>query len=319
MHIFKLRPIGKDYLWGGDKLKLFYGKNIDITPLAETWEFSTHPDGESIVVTGDFKGMTLGEVYKTHPELFGEKASDLGDVPILVKFIDAAKNLSIQVHPDDEFAWEIERQSGKSEMWYVLEAEEGAKIVYGYEHDVSAPMIEQSAKDGSIEKHLHFEPAHKGDVFFIPAGTVHGIGAGIVVAEIQQNSNLTYRVYDYNRVDKNGNKRELHIDKAIKVMNMSAFTGRHDQSKLIFAYPDVLVEKICDCDKFKVYKYSLKGKYKIDVKNDEFDVLLCINGNGEIEYDGGLLPFEKGDCLFISSDYSEITVYGDTEILKINY
>lgn len=319
MHIFKLKPVGKDYLWGGEKLKTGYNKNINLTPLAETWEFSSHPDGESIVDTGEFKGLTLSQVFVAHPELFGKRTRKFGDIPILVKFIDAKKKLSIQVHPDDKFAIENENQNGKTEMWYVLEAEKGAEIVYGFEHDVTSQKIIESAKDGSIEKHLHFEPVKKGDIFYIPAGMVHGIGAGVVVVEIQQNSNVTYRVYDYNRIDKDGKKRNLHIDKAVKVLNMKAFNGNHNQSKLIFASPGSFCEQLCKSDKFTVFKYSLKGKLKIDVENDDFDVILCLSGNGEIDNNGELLSFKKGDCIFVSNDYKEIMIYGDTEILKINY
>lgn len=318
MHILKLKPIGKDYLWGGTKLKENYGKNFDMNPLAETWEFSTHPDGLTLVENGNFKGKTLLEVFKSNPELFGDKFKDKKDLPILVKFIDAKNKLSVQVHPNDDYALKFENQNGKSEMWYVLEAEENARLVYGFEHNVTPDILKKSLADGSVEKHLHFEPVKKGDVFFIPAGTVHGIGEGIVVAEIQENSNVTYRVFDYNRVDKNGKKRELHVDKALKVLNMNAFSGKTCQSKLIKYSQNIAYEHLCNCNYFDVHKYTIKGKLNLNVKYDEFSIILCVNGKGGIISGEDNLEINKGDCFFVSTGFEEVMIYGDIEILKIN-
>ena len=318
MYFIKLKPAGKDYLWGGTKLKTDYGKNIDLEPLAETWEFSTHLDGLSVVDNGEFKGETLLDFFKQNPNLFGDKFKELSDLPILVKFIDAKNKLSVQVHPDDDYALKNEKQNGKTEMWYVLEAEKGAKIVYGFEHDVTAEMIKQSLTDGSIEKHLHFENVKKGDVFFIPAGMIHGIGEGVVVAEIQENSNLTYRVYDYNRVDKNGNKRELHVDKALQVLKMKSFNGRIYQNKTITSTPSVLYENLCECQYFNVKRYVVRGTLEICVKNDSFNVLLCIGGNGIIKGKDSLLEIKKGECVLIPNGYDEINICGSLEFLKIN-
>lgn len=225
MEIMKLRSVGKDYLWGGTRLREEYGKKIDLTPLAETWECSVHPDGPSVVANGEFKGKTLADVLKDHPEYLGSKvASGMDDkdaeLPVLIKFIDAKKDLSVQVHPNDEYARINEHQNGKTEMWYVLDVEEGASLIYGFQHKVTEEILRKAVATGTLDRHLQKVKVHKGDAYYVPAGTVHGIGAGILIAEIQESSNVTYRVYDYDRVDKNGKKRELHFDKAIKVMNM---------------------------------------------------------------------------------------------------
>ena len=209
-----LAPCGKDYLWGGTRLKELFGKNLDMTPLAETWECSVHPDGPSTVQNGLFAGKTLKEVLDAHPEFLGTKGNPADGLPLLVKFIDAAKDLSIQVHPDDAFAKEFEGSRGKAEMWYVLKAAEGAKIVLGFEHRVNEAILREARKKGDFRRHLHYIPVKAGDSFFVPPGTVHAIGAGIILAEVQESSNLTYRVYDYDRMGADGKMRKLHLEKA---------------------------------------------------------------------------------------------------------
>ena len=185
MEIMKLIPTGKDYLWGGTRLREEYGKKIDLNPLAETWECSVHPDGPSYVANGIYKGQTLAEVLSAHPEYLGTKVEN-GKLPVLVKFIDAKKDLSVQVHPTD-----------------AIDADEGASLIYGFQHEVTEEILRKAVETGTLDKHLQKVPVHKGDTYFVPAGTVHGIGKGTLVAEIQESSNVTYRVYDYDRVDKN--------------------------------------------------------------------------------------------------------------------
>ena len=212
---FLLQPAGKDYLWGGNRLHTLFGKQLPLHPLAETWECSTHPDGCSIVASGIDKGKTLAEVLQQHPEFLGTKTSATGDLPVLIKLIDAAKDLSVQVHPDDAYAQQYEHEpNGKTEMWYILEAEPGASLIYGFSKPMQPEQLDTCLKENTILSYLQKIPVKKGDVFLIPAGTVHAIGAGIVLAEIQQRSNLTYRLYDYNRTDATGKKRPLHVEKA---------------------------------------------------------------------------------------------------------
>ena len=189
-----LKPVGKDNLWGGIRLKTEFNKHIHITPLAETWECSAHPAGPSTVVNGDFAGETLDTVLSKHPEFLGSRVDKTYGLPILVKFIDAEKDLSVQVHPDDNYARIHENDFGKSEMWYVLDATENASLIHGFAHDVNTEMLRKAVKDGDLDKHLNKVHVNKGDVFYTPAGTIHGIGAGCLIAEIQENSNVTYRV-----------------------------------------------------------------------------------------------------------------------------
>ena len=217
---FLLKPIGKDYLWGGRRLNDDFSKDVPMQPLAETWECSTHHDGTSIVASGEVKGLSLAEVLRRNPGFLGMHYANLGELPILIKLIDAKKDLSVQVHPDDEYAFKHENgQRGKTEMWYVLDASRNAQLVYGFSHDIEKSVLAKSLQDGTVEKYLQKIPVHRDDVFFIKPGTVHAIGAGALIAEIQESSNLTYRLFDYNRVDKNGRKRELHIEKALAVVD----------------------------------------------------------------------------------------------------
>lgn len=181
--IMKLIPTGKDYLWGGTRLREEYGKKIDMTLLAETWECSVHPDGPSFIVSGSYKGQSLTEVLNAHPEYLGTKVKD-GKLPVLVKFIDAKRDLSVQVHPDDIYAREHEGDNGKTEMWYVIDADEDASLIYGFRHKVTEGILRNAVETGTLDKHLQKVRVRKGDTYFVPAGTVHGIGKGILVAEI---------------------------------------------------------------------------------------------------------------------------------------
>ena len=184
---FFLKPAGKDYLWGGRRLNDDYAKNIDMTPLAETWECSTHPDGPSTVSSGEFEGRLLSDVLKEHPEYIGTHPQTVGELPILIKLIDAKQDLSVQVHPDDAYAYEHENgQSGKDEMWYVLDAKKDSRLIYGLNRTVTKEELRAGIADGSITKYMQKVPVHKNDVFYIKAGTIHAIGAGVLLAEVQE-------------------------------------------------------------------------------------------------------------------------------------
>ncbi len=317
-----LRPVGKDYLWGGNRLKKEYNKKkIGMTPLAETWECSVHPDGESVIVTGKYKGRTLAEVIKENPSFLGTKALERGEttLPILVKFIDAEQDLSVQVHPDDEQALRMEKQKGKTEMWYILDARKGTKLVYGFEHAFTPKSLKNAIERGTLTRQLHYVPVRKGDVFLIPAGTVHAIGAGAIIAEIQENSNVTYRVYDYERLDKNGKRRELHVDKAVKVMDMSAHDSVRPKARHVRFFPGCAREVLCTCRYFETERIQMNGQFDFSVLDASFQVLLCIEGAGKIRntHLKRGMSFEKGDCLFIPADAGQFSVKGTAELLKI--
>jgi len=319
MEILKLLPVGKGYLWGGTKLKEVYDKKIDITPLAETWECSVHPDGLSVVAFGKYENWTLLDVIKQHPEYLGSKVTN-GELPILVKFIDARDNLSIQVHPDDEYAQKYENQNGKTEMWYIIDADEGANIVYGFKHKVTPEILKQAIENGKLDRHMNKVEVHKGETYYVPAGTIHGIGSGVLIAEIQENSNLTYRIYDYNRVDKNGNKRELHFNKAIQVMDMMPIERTLKKNKIINYHVGYSKELLCRCKYFETERVEITKDYLFTVTNTSFQVLLCLEGKGRIVSTNAIFEeviFGKGDTLFLPANIGTCSVYGRVTLLKI--
>lgn len=327
---FLLKPAGKDYLWGGSRLREEFSKEIRMTPLAETWECSTHPDGLSVVAGGEHEGRFLKDVLMEHPEYMGEhplmaEAARSGELPILIKFIDAKKNLSVQVHPDDEYAREKENGSlGKTEMWYVMDAAKDAELIYGFYRDMDKDTLQKSLEEGSVEKHLQKVKIKKDDVFFIEAGTVHAIGAGALIAEIQENSNLTYRLYDYNRVDKNGQKRELHIDKALDVVNLKGSAEPRQPMRVLHYQRGCASEFLCRCKYFHVERFLLnteRCRTMADFRTDtnSFHVLLCLEGCGVIMGEEMVpMNFFKGDCIFVPAASVPIKIHGKAQLLNIS-
>lgn len=326
---FLLKPAAKDYLWGGSRLNDEFGKNIDMMPLAETWECSTHPDGLSIVVSGDYTGQTLAETLNNHPEYIGthpleNSTNGRAELPILIKFIDANKDLSVQVHPDDEYAYCHENgQRGKTEMWYVLDATKDATLVYGLQFDMTKEEITKKIEEGHLDSYLLRVPVEKDDVFYIEPGTVHAIGEGTLIAEIQENSNLTYRLYDYDRLDKNGKKRELHIEKALEVANLKACTRPRQSMRVLKYKKGCAIELLGRCKYFEVYRMLLNTErtreyvsYRADEKS--FRVLLCTTGCGTIMLeDGDLINFFKGDCIFVPANSANMKLHGKAQLLDI--
>ena len=320
---FFLRPAAKDYLWGGSRLNDDFSKGIDLSPLAETWEGSTHPDGVSMVASGEYEGQNLLEVIKSHPEYLGTHPKNREGLPILVKLIDAKLDLSVQVHPNDEYAFKYENgQQGKTEMWYVLDADPNAELVYGFNKDMTKDKVRDALNSGKIEKYLQKVKVKKDDVFYIEAGIVHAIGGGILVAEIQENSNLTYRLYDYDREDKNGRKRELHIDKALEVANLKSSKEPRQPLRVLRYIPGCAKELLCRCEYFEVYRMLInteRCRSMVDFKSDElsFRILLCTDGCGSIRYDDKFYDFFKGDCIFVPASSVDIKIHGQAQFLDI--
>lgn len=293
MGITKLYPEYKDYIWGGEKLKKKYGKQTDKTPCAKSWELSFHKDG----LTRLADGKTLAESV-TEMDL-GENVNIFPFFPVLIKFIDAKENLSVQVHPSDEYALKNENSFGKTEMWYIVEAEQGAGIYHGFNRDVTKEEYETAIKEKRLTELLNFYEVKAGECYFIPSGTIHAIGKGCLICEIQQNSNLTYRVYDYGRKDKNGNERELHIEKALQVTKLT----KHKNTPLT---GDTLgVSKY-----FTVKKLCVKNEV-LRADNKTFQCLTCVKGQGEI--DGQAM--QTGDSFFVPANFGEYTLKGDMEII----
>ena len=322
---FLLKPAGKDYLWGGSRLNDDFAKGIDLEPLAETWECSTHPDGPSLAASGEHAGKLLTEVLKEHPEYLGTHPHTDGELPILIKFIDARQDLSVQVHPDDDYAREHENGSlGKTEMWYVMDATKDARLIYGFYHDIDKETLRQSLEQGTVEKYLQKVPVKKDDVFYIEAGTVHAIGAGALIAEVQESSNLTYRMYDYNRVDKYGGHRELHIEKALEVANLHGSAEPRQPMRVLRYKKGCASELLCRCKYFQVERQLINTeRYRemadIRTGSNSFQVLLCIGGCGVLfEENGELLNFFKGDCLFLPADSVPLKIHGRAQMLKVS-
>ncbi len=317
-----LRPSGKDYLWGGRRLNDEFEKGIDLSPLAETWECSTHPDGPSYVVGGRFDGMELADVLREEPQYLGRRHEGLCELPILIKFIDARKDLSVQVHPDDEYAGEHEHgQLGKTEMWYVLDAAKDASLVYGLKRDCSQSEVRDAIADGTIMNYLQKVPVKKDDLFFIEAGTIHAIGAGALVAEIQENSNLTYRLYDYDRVGKDGKKRPLHVDKALEVARLKSSCEPRQPLRVLRYRCGMASELLTRCKYFEVYRMLIntERRQRVHYRADEmaFRVLLCVNGCGTLEDSDGVRSFYKGDCIFVPADSETVTIQGQAQFLDV--
>lgn len=321
---FLLKPAGKDYLWGGDRLNYDFKKNIAMSPLAETWECSTHPDGMSIVASGEFCGQTLSDVLKAHPTFSGTHPHTKDELPILIKLIDAKKDLSVQVHPNDEYARKYENgQLGKTEMWYVLDASPYARLVYGLNHRTSKNTIRQAIETGQLEKYLQKVPIQKDDVFYIEAGTVHAIGAGALIAEIQENSNLTYRLYDYDRVDKDGKKRPLHVEKALEVADLNGNAEPKQPMRVLKYRQGYASELLCRCRYFQVERILLNTETNHNmitfrVGDTSFNVFLCVGGCGVMFFGNESLPFFKGDCIFIPAESMEIKIHGKASLLKVS-
>lgn len=322
---FLLQPACKEALWGGQKLKEHFGKQADLDNVAESWECSTHPEGPSTVTTGEHKGMLLTEVLRKHPEYLGTHPRSKGELPILVKFIDARQKLSVQVHPDDEYAKLYERgQLGKTEMWYVLEADKDAELIYGFYSDMDSVAVRQSLANGTIEKYLQKVKVQQDDVFYIPAGTVHGIGAGNLIAEVQESSNLTYRLYDYDRIDKAGQKRELQLEKALAVADLKGKAAPRQPLRVLRYTPGCATEFLCRCKYFQVERMLLntEGKNKLAelyIGSNSFQALLCLDGAGHILLEcDNYLVCQKGTCVFIPANSGMVNLYGKAQFLKIS-
>ena len=293
MKIEKLHPQCKDYIWGGEKLKTKYGKQTDKTPCAESWQLSFHKDG----LTRLANRKTLAETV-TEKDL-GENVKDFPFFPVLIKFIDAKDNLSVQVHPSDEYALKNENSFGKTEMWYIVEAEQGAGIYLGFNRDVTKEEYETAIKEKRLTELLNFYEVKAGECYFIPSGTIHAIGKGCLICEIQQNSNLTYRVYDYGRKDKNGNERELHIEKALQVTKLTKQKSTPLTGDMLGLSKYFTVKKLC-----------VKNEI-LCADSKTFQCLTCVKGQGEI--DGQVI--QMGDSFFVPANYGEYVVKGDMEII----
>lgn len=303
----KLTAHIKDYLWGGTKLITDFNKTTDKEKAAESWELSTHPDGESIVSGGEFDGMSLSEYIKANggDECIGHRAAEFDFFPILIKLIDAKDDLSIQVHPNDEYALKVEGEYGKTEMWYIVDCEEDAYLYYGVNRDVTKAEFEERIKNNTLLDILNKVPVKKGDVFFIQSGTIHAICSGILICEVQQNSNTTYRVYDYDRRGADGKPRELHIEKAIDVSQLTPSTEQKPAEN----------DTLASCKYFTVKKVTCKGDAEFEVDKACFRSLTLTDGCGKLELNGDITEVSKGETVFIPAQDTTAKLTGDFEAI----
>lgn len=320
LYPLKFEPILKDKIWGGTKLKNIFNKPATSDKLGESWELSGYENDESVVSNGFLAGNNLAELIEIYMgELIGDKVYDQYGLtfPLLFKLIDANDYLSIQVHPGDEVAAERHNSFGKTEMWYVVDADENAELIIGFSKDCSRDEYLDALDDNKVEELLQHVPVKKGDVFFIPAGLVHAIGKGVVVAEIQQSSDITYRIYDYKRVDDNGNERELHTDQALDVINFDA----SENPKTAYQVIPNDITPLVSCDYFTTnliqFDTALIRNYG---QLDSFIAYMCLEGSFFVEANNEKTVINKGDTVLIPACIDEVglTPHDKVTLLEVH-
>ena len=316
--LYPIRLTGacKDYIWGGTRLRTEYHQQSSAQKVAESWLLSCHPDGPSVVADGEFRGLTLPEYLEQAGRgVLGTDCKKFRDFPVLIKLIDAKDRLSIQVHPDDGYARAHGGDFGKTEMWYVVDCEEGAFLYYGFDHGISREEFRERIEHNTLEEVLNRVPVRRGDVFLIEAGTLHAIGAGILIAEIQQNSNLTYRIYDYGRPGADGKPRQLHIAEALDVTRRERPARPVGPQGRTQREPGCTRTMLAGCEYFTVTRLqATECTLRADEKS--FQSLLCLAGDALLLDRGrALTTFGKGDSIFLPAGMGPYTVKGDCELL----
>ncbi|WP_142433735.1 mannose-6-phosphate isomerase, class I [Enterococcus sp. DIV1368b] len=304
-----LKPVFQEKIWGGSRLRSVFGFDIPNDKIGEDWAISAHPHGVSVVENGPFKGWKLDDLWKEHKELFGHPTEPV--FPLLIKILDAEDDLSVQVHPDDAYGMAHEGELGKTECWYIIDAEPGAEIIYGHHaktREELAEMIQDSRWDDLLKK----VPVKKGDFFYVPSGTIHAIGKGIMILETQQSSDTTYRVYDYDRKDDQGNTRELHIQQSVDVTTVPA-KAPELQIKEIRQGNSSIVTYV-ETEFFNVYEWDIKGITSFK-KQAPYTLMTVIDGAGELVIDNQTYSLEKGTSAILPSDITEWKVQGELSII----
>lgn len=310
----RMLPVSKNIIWGGTKLVEKYHKQADFDKIAETWELTVRSDGMSVIGNGIYSGMTMDEYIKMAPDSVSDTFSG-EDFPLLIKFIDACDTLSIQIHPDDEYAHSNNEGFGKTEMWYVVEAEPGAKLIMGLDRDYTKAEFRKAIDEKRLEDIVNTVEVKTGDSFFIPAGTVHAIGAGLLIAEIQQNSSTTYRVYDYNRRQKDGSFRQLHIDQAVDVLQNRT---KEEMEQIRFVKNPAAVKEeniLAACDYFTVEHVEVNSETVLSADEKSFLSVLCLDGEGKICSENDAYPIQKGDSYYIPAGLGNFKIAGQAEFL----
>lgn len=312
----KLLPPCKDYLWGGTKLKTDYGIQSSLNKIAESWELSCHKDGQSIIANGPCAGTSL-ETYiqQEGRHVLGTRGERFPYFPVLIKLIDAKDNLSVQVHPGNDYALRTEGEYGKTEMWYILDCEPDSSLIYGFQKEISKEEFQKRIEDNTLLEVTRQVNVHKGDVFFIEAGTLHAIGKGIVIAEIQQNSNTTYRVYDYGRLGSDGKPRALHIDKALDVTSLKPSLKEPVPQGILENKEGFSQLLLRSCEYFTVYRLDIASHACLDAGSESFHSLLCIDGKLLLHWEGESVSLQKGESIFLPSGFGGYHLAGEGCVL----
>lgn len=314
----KLKPVYKYYIWGGRYFEKF-NRELPDGLIAESWELSCHKNGVSTIANGEFAGKTLLEIVKADPDniLGTQFPSDCGEIPLLIKLIDANDRLSVQVHPGDSYAAVYEDGMGKNEMWYIIDAKPGARLVAGLREGVTKESFIRAIEENSIEECLLDIEVKSGDVISIPAGLVHAIGSGIVIAEIQQMSDATYRIFDYGRVDSSGAMRPLHLKKALEVIDFNANTGDIKRKGVVIKVNESCSKTVFLANKyFACERYDVNGSFAEKCDGSKFFIFICLEGNGSISSENITESFSAGETVFIPAGISEYKVEGYFSALK---
>ncbi len=310
MYPMKLKSVLKSYIWGGEKLAAKYGKSGG--SVAESWEVAANASGSSVIVGGEFDGMTLADFLDAHPEAKGSEAAKFEFFPVLVKLIDAASDLSVQVHPNDEYALSREGQYGKTEMWYVVESERGAGMYCGFKRKVTKDELADALANGTVTDLLNFIEVKKGDCLFIKSGTVHAICGGVLVYEIQQNSTLTYRLYDYGRVGADGKPRELHIAKALEVTDTQSVCRPNETVRRLSDGAELLGE----CRYFIAVAYDTSECGGTEVSERSFSAFTCVDGECVLTAGGGSCALGRGDSCFVPAGSGKVRFDGNAVLIE---
>jgi mannose-6-phosphate isomerase len=308
-------PIFKERIWGGTKLKEVLNKSFESNQIGESWELSTVENDISVVVNGVFKGLNLSQLIEKYPtEVLGAKSIQYFgyNFPLLFKFLDAKEDLSIQVHPNDALAKERHQSFGKTEMWYVIQADVNARLVVGFKDKTNKKEYQEHLENKTLATILNETPVKEGDAFFLETGTVHAIGAGVLIAEIQQTSDITYRLYDWDRVDANGEGRELHTDLALDAINFET-----TNTKINYKNTANKLVTLVECPFFKTNILQISGKYNWKKTKESFAVLMCTKGSFTINMLHFQAEFKKGDTLLIPAILDGFQIIGEVSLLEI--
>lgn len=304
-----LKPVFQEKIWGGSRLRSVFGFDIPNDKIGEDWAISAHPHGVSVVENGEYQGQKLDELWQNHKELFGNPTEPV--FPLLIKILDAEDELSVQVHPDDAYGMKHEGELGKTECWYIIDAEPGAEIIYGH-HAKTREELAEMIQGGRWDDLLKKVPVKKGDFFYVPSGTIHAIGKGIMILETQQSSDTTYRVYDYDRKDANGNTRELHIQQSIDVTTVPAITPQIQMKEVRKGNSSIVT--YLETEFFNVYEWDIKGITSFK-KQAPYTLATVIDGAGELVVNEKIYPLTKGASFILPNDVTEWTVQGELSII----